>query len=97
MVDKSMPPPMLVQLDKRRRVALAPLLTPLTQNGTYLAARDPKTGTITLTPAIVMTEAELELLRDPELVAQMDEADKRPEQRRPRRGRGATGSTALTA
>lgn len=66
--------PQLVELDSRRRVALGRLGRPEHQR--YLVTEEPD-GTLVFTPAVVMTAHEAALLRNPELVEQIeaDQAD----------------------
>lgn len=64
----------LVELDARRRVALGRLGRP--EHTRYLVTEE-SDGTLILSPAVVMTVHEAALLRNPELVAQIeaDQAD----------------------
>ena len=62
----------LVELDSRRRVALGRLGRP--EHDRYLVSEEPD-GTLVFTPAVVMTAHEAALLRNPELVQQI-EADR---------------------
>ena len=79
----------LIELDSRRRVALGRLGRP--EHSRYLVTEEPD-GTLVLTPAVVMTAHEAALLRNPELVAQVEADRADPSQaipskaRRPRRG-----------
>jgi hypothetical protein len=59
----------LVELDSRRRVALGRIGR--SEHNCYLVDEQPD-GTLVFTPAVVMTEHEAALLRNPELVAQID-------------------------
>lgn len=79
--------PQLVELDSRRRVALGRLGKP--EHRRYLVSEEPD-GTLVFTPAVVMTAHEAALLRNPDLVQQI-EADRtdpttavRSQARRPR-------------
>lgn len=82
----------LVELDGRRRAALGRLGNP--DHNLYLVDEEVD-GTLIFTPAVVMSAHEAALLRNPELVAQIeaDQADPsrsvRSEARRPR---GASGT-----
>lgn len=62
--------PHLIELDARRRVALGKLGKP--EHTRYLVTEHPD-GSLLLTPAVVMTVHEAALLRNPELVAQIEE------------------------
>ncbi|WP_420619134.1 hypothetical protein [Candidatus Poriferisocius sp.] len=62
--------PQLVELDARRRVALGKFGKP--EHTRYLVTEHPD-GSLLLTPAVVMTVHEAALLRNPELVAQIEE------------------------
>lgn len=79
--------PQLIELDGRRRAALGRLGNP--DHNLYLVDEEPD-GTLIFTPAVVMSAHEAALLRNPELVAQIeaDQADPsravRSEARRPR-------------
>ena len=79
--------PQLVELDSRRRVALGRLGKP--EHRRYLVSEEPD-GTLVFTPAVVMTAHEAALLRNPDLVQQIeaDRADPttavRSQARRPR-------------
>ena len=79
----------LVELDSRRRVALGRLGRP--EHNRYLVSEEPD-GTLVFTPAVVMTAHEAALLRNPELVAQIEADRANPSEallskaRRPRRG-----------
>lgn len=66
--------PELVELDGRRRVALGKIGN--AEHTRYLVTEE-SDGTIILTPAVVMTQHEAALLRQPELVAKIkaDKAD----------------------
>ena len=66
--------PQLVELDSRRRVALGRLGRPEHQR--YLVTEEPD-GTLVFTPAVIMTAHEAALLRNPELVEEIeaDQAD----------------------
>lgn len=60
----------LVELDARRRVALGRLGNP--EHNRYLVTEHPD-GSLLLTPAVVMTAHEAALLRNPELVDQIEQ------------------------
>lgn len=62
--------PHLIELDARRRVALGKFGKP--EHTRYLVTEHPD-GSLLLTPAVVMTVHEAALLRNPELVAQIEE------------------------
>lgn len=62
--------PHLIELDARRRVALGKLGKP--EHTRYLVTEHPD-GSLLLTPAVVMTVHEAALLRNPELVAQIEQ------------------------
>ena len=62
--------PHLIELDARRRAALGKLGKP--EHTRYLVTEHPD-GSLLLTPAVVMTVHEAALLRNPELVAQIEE------------------------
>lgn len=62
--------PHLIELDARRRVALGKFGKP--EHTRYLVTEHPD-GSLLLTPAVVMTVHEVALLRNPELVAQIEE------------------------
>lgn len=73
----------LVELDGRRRVALGRL----GRHERYLVTEHPD-GTLVWSPAVVVTEAELRLHRNPALLADIEESLAHPEQGiadRPRR------------
>ena len=84
----------LIELDGRRRAALGRLGNP--DHNLYLVDEEPD-GTLIFTPAVVMSAHEAALLRNPELVAQIEayQADPsravRSEARRPR-GDAATSA-----
>lgn len=61
--------PHLIELDARRRVALGRLGKP--EHTRYLVTEHPD-GSLLLTPAVVMAAHEAELLRNPELVDQIE-------------------------
>lgn len=65
--------PVLVQTDSRGRIALGKL----GDAGRYLAWHDPS-GRIVLEPAVVRTQTEDRLLRDPEFISRMTEAASEP-------------------
>ena len=60
----------LVEVDDRRRIALGKIGRP--QDTRYLATAHPD-GTIVLRPAVVMTEAQLRYLANPDVIAQVEE------------------------
>lgn len=62
--------PHLIELDARRRAALGKLGKP--EHTRYLVTEHPD-GSLLLTPAVVMTVHEAALLRNPELVAQIEQ------------------------
>jgi len=72
----------LIELDDRRRASLGKLGRP--EHRRYLARQDPD-GTITLTPAVVMTELEARFLANRALVAQIEDDWQHPERMTPRR------------
>ena len=78
----------LVELDSRRRVALGRLGKP--EHSRYLVTEEPD-GTLVFVPAVVMTAHEAALLRNPQLVEQIEADRADPSQtvpskaRRPRR------------
>ena len=78
--------PHLVELDGRRRVALGRLGKP--EHTRYLVTEHPD-GTLLLTPAVVMTANEAALLRNPELVAQIEADLADPSQAAPSAARRA--------
>ena len=86
----------LIELDARRRVALGRLGNP--EHTRYLVSEHPD-GTLTLTPAVVMTVHEAALLRNPDLVEQIEADLADPSQaapsgaRRPRIQQAATRPT----
>lgn len=65
--------PVLLQTDSRGRIALGKL----GNAGHYLARTDPS-GRIVLEPAVVRTQTEDRLLRDPEFIARMTRAATEP-------------------
>lgn len=73
----------VVELDDRRRVSLGKIGRP--EHRRYLAHEEPD-GTIVFTPAVVMSEAQYQLLANPDLVAQMERTAADPSSR-VRRGR----------
>lgn len=73
----------VVELDERRRVSLGKIGRP--EHRRYLAHEEPD-GTIVFTPAVVISEAQYQLLANPELVAQMERTAADPSTRA-RRGR----------
>ena len=84
MVDMSVD---MLELDERRRASFGRIGNP--DHRRYLVSVDPD-GTITLTPAVVVAEHELALLRRPEIVARVEESRADPSRlvRHPRRTRG---------
>lgn len=60
----------LVEVDARRRISLGKLGKP--DQTRYLVTEQPD-GSLLLTPAVVMTAHEAALLRNPELVAQIEQ------------------------
>ncbi len=74
----------LVEVDERRRVTLGKIGN--REHIRYLATEQAD-GTIILTPAVVMSEAEARFLANPELVAMVAENREHPE-RRTRRSKG---------
>jgi hypothetical protein len=75
--------PVVIEVDSRRRVSLGKL----GHHDTYLATEQPD-GTITLEPAVILTEAEHAFLQNMELRRQIDHNRAHPERRRPRPARG---------
>lgn len=73
----------VLELDERRRVSLGRIGRP--EHRRYLAHEEPD-GTIVFTPAVVISEAQYQLLANPELVAQMERTATDPSSR-VRRGR----------
>lgn len=73
----------VVELDERRRVSLGKIGRP--EHRRYLAHEEPD-GTIVFTPAVVISEAQYQLLANPDLVAQMERTAADPSSR-VRRGR----------
>lgn len=59
----------LIELDSRRRLALGRIGNP--EHTRYLVDEQPD-GTLVLTPAVVMSQQEVALLRKPELVDRLD-------------------------
>jgi len=74
----------LVELDERKRVALARFA----RHDRYLLTVEPG-GTLILTPAVVMSTAEAEYLANPALAAQVEDARSHPERRVARPARRA--------
>ena len=66
----------LIELDHRRRASFGKLGRP--EHRRYLASEDPD-GTITLTPAVVISEMEARFLANPELMQQLDDDWEHPE------------------
>lgn len=77
----------VLELDERRRASFGRIGNP--DHRRYLVDVDPD-GTITLTPAVVVAEHELALLRRPEVVARIEESRADPSRlvKHPRRRRG---------
>jgi len=75
---------MMLELDDRRRASLGKIGKP--EHRRYLVTEQPD-GTIILTPAAVIAEHELALLRHPEVVARIEASRKDPSRlvKRPRR------------
>lgn len=65
--------PILVQTDSRGRVAIGKL----SHATSYLAWADPA-GRVVLEPAVIRTEVEDRLLRDPEFITRMTKAASEP-------------------
>lgn len=61
----------LLELDERRRTSLGRIGRP--QDRRYVVSELPD-GTVILRPAVVLTEAELKLLSDPDRLARVDAA-----------------------
>ena len=59
----------LIELDSRRRLALGRIGNP--EHTRYLVDEQPD-GTLVLTPAVVMSQQEVALLRNAELVARLE-------------------------
>jgi hypothetical protein len=74
----------MLELDERRRVSLGKIGKP--EHRRYLVTEQPD-GTIILTPAAVIAEHELALLRHPEVVARIEASRTDPTRlvKRPRR------------
>lgn len=68
----------LIELDGRGRVSIGKYAG---DRWHYFIDVDPATGIITLTPAVVMTETEAALARNPELARQIEHALTHPETR----------------
>ena len=77
----------LVEPDTRRRISLAQLGVPLADRYLAHTAVD---GTITLTPCVVLTQTEYDLLAEPERLAALQAAYRRAET-----GQGGTSIAAL--
>ncbi len=75
----------LVELDERRRLSLGKVGKP--EHRRYLAHEEPD-GTIVLVPAVVMSESQVRLLTNSELVEQIEQTVADPSTR-VRRGRPA--------
>lgn len=73
----------LIELDARRRASLGRVGRP--EHTRYLV-REEADGTLILTPAAVVTDLEAQFLRDPGLLARIEEERRHPERlrRRPR-------------
>jgi hypothetical protein len=76
--------PMVIEVDSRRRVSLGRL----GHHDTYLATEQPD-GTITLEPAVILTEAEHAFLQNTNLRKQIEDNRAHPERRQPRPARRA--------
>ncbi len=76
MDDTNETPEILVETDDRGRVSLARLGAE--PRSRYLARTDPD-GTVTLSPAVVISELEHRLLSNPELVEQIQDNRAHPE------------------
>jgi hypothetical protein len=74
---------LVVDVDERRRLSLGKLGR--AEHKRYLAHEEPD-GTIVLTPAVVITEAQYQLMANPGLVSEMEQAAADPSSR-VRRGR----------
>jgi hypothetical protein len=74
----------LLELDERRRASLGKIGKP--EHRRYLVTEEPD-GTIILTPAAVVSEHELRLLRNPEVMARIEASRRDPSRlvKRPRR------------
>lgn len=59
----------MLELDERRRASLGRIGNP--EHRRYLVTEEPD-GTITLSPAVVISEHELALLRHPEVVSRIE-------------------------
>jgi hypothetical protein len=77
-------PGTIIELDDRRRASLGRIGRP--EHKRYLV-EEQDNGTLILTPAVVLTETEYELLRNPALVASLQEAISDPSKRSRRGGR----------
>lgn len=74
--------PITVESDTRSRVSLKQL--GVSGHHRYLATIS-EDGTIVLTPAVTMSEAEARYLRNPEIVARVEDNRQHPERLRERR------------
>ena len=84
----------LIELDDRRRASFGKVGHP--EHRRYLAREDPD-GTITLTPAVVMSELEARFLANRELVARLEDDWNHPERMVPRRKSGVPAPTGDVA
>ncbi|MGY2066197.1 hypothetical protein [Blastococcus sp. SYSU DS0619] len=75
-------PTTVIELDERRRVSFGKI----GHHDRYLVHEDPD-GTITLEPAVVLSEAEARFMANPALLAQIEDNRAHPERRVPRRRR----------
>lgn len=80
----SMSKPVVIEVDRRRRVSLGKL----GRHDRYLATEHPD-GTITFEPAVMLTEAEHAYLQNIDLRRQIDDNRAHPERRRRRPPRPA--------
>jgi hypothetical protein len=71
----------LIELDDRKRASLGRLAEP---GQRYRVTREPD-STLIWEPVVVMSEAEVRLLANPELVEQIEDNRAHPERLRPRR------------
>ncbi len=72
----------LIELDDRFRGSLRKVA----KHHRYLVEEEPD-GVLIFRPAVILTEDELALERNPELIARIEEARKNPRARRPRPAR----------
>jgi hypothetical protein len=66
----------LVEVDSRRRISLGPAVR---EAGTHYMVEVDDDGVITLTPAVVMSEAEVRLLQRPDILAEVERSRREPD------------------